>query len=281
MANIAELANVPEISFIESMSLEETEAMAMEQYQRAFKELTGRDAELGTADTRRLLIKAFALVEYQTMQYIDAKGRMELLKTSTGAALDNLAALFGIYRKEAEKARSTERFTLSEPRAEVVAIPAGTRVKTKSGKYFNTLDYAEIKPGDDHVDVMIQAEEAGAGSSGIMAGDIDTLVDTIPYVASVENITDSTGGLDVEDDTSLTERVYLAPSKYSCAGPRDAYAYFVREWRSDVEDVQITSPSPCMVEIYVVMEGGRVPNETEQESLAEYINGETDRKSVV
>ena len=277
MANIAELSNVPEISFIESMSLEETEAMAMEQYQRAFKELTGRDAELGTADTRRLLIKAFALVEYQTMQYIDAKGRMELLKTSTGAALDNLAALFGIYRKEAEKARSTERFTLSEPRAEVVAIPAGTRVKTKSGKYFNTLDYAEIKPGDDHVDVMIQAEEAGAGSSGIMAGDIDTLVDTIPYVASVENITDSTGGLDVEDDTSLTERVYLAPSKYSCAGPRDAYAYFVREWRSDVEDVQITSPSPCMVEIYVVMEGGRVPNETEQESLAEYINGETIR----
>ena len=277
MANIAELANVPEISFIESMSLEETEAMAMEQYQRAFKELTGRDAELGTADTRRLLIKAVALVEYQTMQYIDAKGRMELLKTSTGAALDNLAALFGIYRKEAEKARSTERFTLSEPRAEVVAIPAGTRVKTKSGKYFNTLDYAEIKPGDDHVDVMIQAEEAGAGSSGIMAGDIDTLVDTIPYVASVENITDSTGGLDVEDDTSLTERVYLAPSKYSCAGPRDAYAYFVREWRSDVEDVQITSPSPCMVEIYVVMEGGRVPNETEQESLAEYINGETIR----
>ncbi len=277
MANIAELANVPEISFIESMSLEETEAMAMEQYQRAFKELTGRDAELGTADTRRLLIKAFALVEYQTMQYIDAKGRMELLKTSTGAALDNLAALFGIYRKEAEKARSTERFTLSEPRAEVVAIPAGTRVKTKSGKYFNTLDYAEIKPGDDHVDVMIQAEEAGAGSSGIMAGDIDTLVDTIPYVASVENITDSTSGLDVEDDTSLTERVYLAPSKYSCAGPRDAYAYFVREWRSDVEDVQITSPSPCMVEIYVVMEGGRVPNETEQESLAEYINGETIR----
>jgi len=277
LANIRELANVPEISFIEGLTLEETEALVLEQYRRTYKALTGKDAELGEADSRRLLIKAFALVEYQTMQYIDAKGRMELLKTSTGAALDNLAALFGIYRKEAEKARSTERFTLSEPRAEVVAIPAGTRVKTKSGKYFNTLDYAEIKPGDDHVDVMIQAEEAGAGSSGIMAGDIDTLVDTIPYVASVENITDSTGGLDVEDDTSLTERVYLAPSKYSCAGPRDAYAYFVREWRSDVEDVQITSPSPCMVEIYVVMEGGRVPNETEQESLAEYINGETIR----
>lgn len=277
MANIAELANVPEISFIENMSLEEAESLALEQYQRAFKELTGRDAELGAADPRRLLIKAFALVEYQTMQYINAKGRMELLKTSTGAALDNLAALFGIYRKEAEKAKSTERFTLSEPRQEVVAIPAGTRVKTKSGKYFNTLDYAEISPGEAHVDVMIQAEEAGAGSSGIIAGDIDTLVDPIPYVASVENTTASTGGLDVEDDTSLTKRIYLAPSKYSCAGPRDAYEYYVREWRSDVEDVQITSPSPCVVEIYVVMEGGRIPNETERESLTEYISGENIR----
>jgi len=159
----------------------------------------------------------------------------------------------------------------------VVAIPAGTRVKTQSGKYFNTLDYAQIEPGETFVDVMIQAEEAGAASSGILAGDIDTLVDPIPYVAAVENITESTGGLDVEDDTSLTERTYLAPSKYSCAGPRDAYEYYVREWRSDVEDVQITSPSPCVVEIYVVMAGGKLPNETERKSLEEYINGETIR----
>lgn len=148
---------------------------------------------------------------------------------------------------------------------------------TLSGKYFNTLDYAEIAPGENHVDVIIQAEEAGAGSSGILAEDIDTLVDPIPYIAAVKNTTDSTGGLDVEDDTSLTQRIYLAPSKYSSAGPRDAYEYYVREWRSDVEDVQITSPSPCVVEIYVVMEGGRLPNETEQESLTEYINGETIR----
>ena len=124
---------------------------------------------------------------------------------------------------------------------------------------------------------MIQAEEAGAGSSGIMAGDIDTLVDPIPYVASVENITESAGGLDTEDDTSLTERTYLAPSKYSCAGPKDAYEYFVREWRTDLEDVQITSPSPCVVEIYVVMAGGRLPNETEREDLERYINGESIR----
>lgn len=85
---------------------------------------------------------------------------------------------------------------------------------------------------------------------------------------------ESTGGLDVEDDDSLTERAYLAPSRFSCAGPRDAYEYHVRDWRSDVTDVQITSPEPCVIAIYFVMEGGRLPNATEREELAEYISGE-------
>ena len=127
------------------------------------------------------------------------------------------------------------------------------------------------------MDVDVQAEEAGAESSGIAAGEIDTLVDPIPYVASVESIEASTGGLDIEDDDGLTERVWLAPSKYSCAGPRDAYAYYVKEWRTDVDDVQIVSPEPCVVHVYVVLDGGVLPTETEREELAAYLNGDTIR----
>ena len=163
---------------------------------------------------------------------------------------------------------------LAEARADTVAVPAGTRVKTQGGRYFNTLDYAEIPPGVTYVDTIVQAEEAGAESSGILTGEINILVDPIPYIASVSNVDESTGGLDVEDDDSLTERAYLAPSRFSCAGPRDAYEYHVREWRSDVTDVQITSPEPCVIAIYFVMEGGRLPNATEREELAEYISGE-------
>lgn len=277
MSDIRQLANVPEISFIENMTLQETEAVVLEQYRRLYRELTGQELELGDADPKTLLIKAFSLVQYQVMQYIDAKGRMELLKTSTGGALDNLAALLGIARKGATRATAKERFTLSAPRSEVVAVPAGTRVKTQSGRYFNTVAYAQIPPGEICVEVIVQAEEAGRGSSGILTGDIDILVDPIPYIVSVTNLIESTGGLDVEDDDSLTERTWLAPSKYSCAGPRDAYEYYVREWRSDLSDVQIVSPTPCVVEIYLVMEDGRLPNETERESLEEYINGETIR----
>ena len=271
MSNIKELANVPEISFIENMSLQETEELVRANYTRIFKELTGQDAELGEADAKNLIIKSFSLVLYQVMQYVEAKGRAELLKTSTGDALDALAALFGITRQEARRATCIVRFTLSGQRSEPTAIPAGTRVKTQDGKYFNTVDYAEVTAGELTVDV------AGAESSGIAAGEIDTLVDPIPYVASVESIEASTGGLDIEDDDGLTERVWLAPSKYSCAGPRDAYAYYVKEWRTDVDDVQIVSPEPCVVHVYVVLDGGVLPTETEREELAAYLNGDTIR----
>ena len=155
MSDIRQLANVPEISFIENMTLQETEAVVLEQYRRLYRELTGQELELGDADPKTLLIKAFSLVQYQVMQYIDAKGRMELLKTSTGGALDNLAALLGIARKGATRATAKERFTLSAPRSEVVAVPAGTRVKTQSGRYFNTVAYAQIPPGEICVDMRL------------------------------------------------------------------------------------------------------------------------------
>lgn len=59
MSNIKELANVPEISFIENMSLQETEELVRANYLRVYKELTGEDGTIGEADTKNLLIKSF------------------------------------------------------------------------------------------------------------------------------------------------------------------------------------------------------------------------------
>lgn len=280
MSNITELANCPELNFIEHMTLQETEEQLRALYAKNYREITGSDPVIGAADPLNLLMKAFAAMEYQTMQYADTKGRMEMLNTSTGEALDALAALVGISRKGPTRATATVRFTLSEIQAGVVAVPAGTRVKTEDGKYFNTLDYAEIQKGETHTDVMVQAQEAGAGSSGILIGSIKILVDPIQYIGSVSNTTESTGGLDTEDDDSLTRRIYLAPSVYSCAGPRDAYEYYAREWRGDVADVRVDSPNPDEVNIYFTIEdenGVRLPNSTELEDMKEYMSAETMR----
>lgn len=280
MSNISELSGCPELNFIENMTLRETEEQLKALYTRYYREITGKEPELGEADPLNLLMKAFAAMEYQTMQYADTKGRMELLKTSTGEALDALGALVGVNRKGPTRATATVRFTLSEARSSVTAIPAGTRVKTEDGKYFNTLGYAEIGAGDSYTDTVVQAEEAGAGSDGLLPGSIKILVDPIPYIASAVNTTESTGGLDTEDDDSLTRRIYLSPSVYSCAGPRDAYEYYAREWRGDVADVRTDSPEPNQVDIYFVIQdedGLRLPNPTELAEMKAYMSGESMR----
>lgn len=114
MSNIAELENAPELSFINHMTLRETEELVRENFVRAYREITGQDPETSEASIAYLIAKAFCAVEYQTMQYVDAKGRAELLKTSTGDALDSLANLLGLTRKTPSKATAMQRFTASE-----------------------------------------------------------------------------------------------------------------------------------------------------------------------
>ena len=77
----------------------------------------------------------------------------------------------------------TIRFTLADAKQPgAVGIPAQTRVRTQDGIYFATMDYAEITPGSQYVDVEAEAEEEGAASSGIEEGQINQLVDPIPYM---------------------------------------------------------------------------------------------------
>lgn len=279
MSQIKELANAPVVSIIEHTTLQETRDEAINAYIKHYKELTGEDIELAPADPKRLLLLSMADIEHQTRQMAQAKYEQEMLNTSTGEALDQLALIPGLTRNSAAYAVATERFHIQEPLEQVIAIPAGTRVKTQNEQYFNTLSYAEIKKGETYVDTTIQAEEAGTGSSGIIVGQINTLVDPIPYVSSVENTTESEGGTDIEDDDSLTRRVYLAPSGFSSAGPEDAYKYFCAAWRSDVDDIKIVAPEtePCNIYIYFVLEGGRLPTDTELESMRSYISAKTMR----
>lgn len=198
--------------------------MVSDWYNEKYKELTGTAPVLGDAAPEKLLQYAIAMLGGQTLQYIQDKGNGELLATSYGDYLDQLAANLGVTRKPADRATVTLRFTLADTRNNAVGIPAGTRVRTENSLYFNTLDYAEVKAGELTADVLAQAQEAGAESNGIETGAINTLVDPIPYMERVTNIEASHGGTDTEDDDALSERVFLAPSVFSCAGPADANA---------------------------------------------------------
>ena len=261
------------------MTLEDVNNLVTEIYTRNYKAVNGTAPPLHSADPITLTLKSISELYYMVLQVAEKRTRCALLKTATGAALDNMGLPFGVKRNEATYATVTIRFNLSAEQKTVVMIPHGTRVRTAAGIYFATTAYAQIAIGETYVDVLAQAEVVGASGNDVPIGVVDTLVDAIPYVAAVENVDTSSGGADAESDDSLTRRIWLSPTTYSCAGPRDAYEYWAMSFRSDVENAIAVSPrsQPCTVYIFFMLTGGRMPSEKDMSEMQAYLMNEARR----
>lgn len=270
MSNITELANLPELSFIDNATLQDVKDEIISDYLAKLSEL-GEKAELGTAHPDRLIMYAAAAQIYQCMQYIDRGAKMNFLKYSEGDFLDSLAAYKGLIRNAAERATLTLEFTLSAPQTEVVPVPGGTRVKTDSNKYFITDNYMEIPVGELTGKVTATAYEGGTAYNGVAVGEIKTLVDPVGYIQSVTNITVSRGGADIESDDNLTLRIYQSPPTYSVAGPAAAYEYWARFSRGDIADVKAYSPSASEVNIVFILKDGVLPDEQDLAEMEDYL----------
>lgn len=275
MSNIKALENIPEISFIDGVTLQDVKDEMLTDYTQKYQELTGKTAVLSDADPVRLAMLSAAAQIYQAMQYVDRSGKQDLLKYSYGEFLDNLGAMKKLERKPASYATLKMKFSMTSARGEVTAIPGGTRVATESGLYFMTDAYAEIPAGEISTEVKATAMSAGKESNGLAEGTVIMIVDPLPYIAAVSNTTVSVGGADVESDNDFTERIYKAPAGYSVAGPTEAYEYHAKNFRSDVEDVKAYTPSPCAVNILFLLDGGRLPTEDDLLGMEAYMSAET------
>ena len=273
---IEQLENLPEVSFIDDMTLENVKANLISRYQTKKEELTGKPCNLEQADPVTLILYALAVELYQIYLYVDRTGKMNLLKYAYDGFLDHKAASKGVTRFPAEAAKCTVRFSLADTMDSAVSIPEGTRVKA-GNIYFATDEYTEVPAGSLYADVICTCETLGEAGNGIAIGSVNKIADSVPYIESVFNITESSGGAEIEDDDDLADRIYLAPSGYSVAGPMDAYRYFVFECNPKVSSVIVNSPSPCVVDIYVLMEGGVLPTDAEKQEIADYLSDDSRR----
>ncbi len=256
---ISELANLPDISFIDDMTLTRLQAKMVSDFQTRYKEITNTEYALQRADPVSLCLYAAAVQIYQAMLYVDKAGKMDLLKYSYGAYLDHLAALKGLTRLPAAPATVTMRFTLSAVRPSAISIPQGTRV-SDGNLYYATTEYAEVPAGDTYIDVIATCMTPGSEGNSPELGTITTLVDPISYMGSVINVEKPTGGSDIETDDELRERVYYAPSGYSVAGPSGAYEYWTKAYNTSIADVKVLSPDPGEVVVEFILDGGELPN---------------------
>ena len=272
------IKSLPDISFIDNKDIDQVRQEMVADYESFISEATGQTVTLERSSVHRMELYAAAAQIYQAMQYIDRQGKQSILKYSYSDFLDNLAIFKGVTRNPATPATTTLRFTLSAERDTATGIPQGTRVSTAGAIYFATDVYAEIPAGSTTVDVPATCTVAGTDGNGFAAGELATIVDPIPYVASVTNTTATEGGAEIESDDDLAERVFLAPGAYSTAGPEDGYLYHAKAYSPAIGDVVATSDQEAgTVDIVFIMADGSTPGEEMIEGLEGYLQGKTIR----
>lgn len=247
------LANLPEIQFVD------TDASKVERdVITTYESISGK--KLYPGDPVRLFLEGLAYLIAQQRFVIDYSAKQNLLAYAEDEYLDHLGILTDTERLPARAAQTTMRFSIGEARESAVLIPKGTRVTPGDQLYFATDEAAEIPAGDTSVTVSATCRQAGAAGNGYISGQIDKMVDPVEHVTTVANTTLSLGGADQESDDNLRQRIQLAPEKYSSAGPDLGYRYWALEAHQDILDVSVLSPSPGVVEVYILMQGGAPPS---------------------
>lgn len=261
MSETSVFDSYPDISFIDDMSLSDAMEQMKGWYEEQYQEITGESIVLHDADPEKLRLDTIAYMYYQNLIYLDFIGKQNLLKYSTNWFLDNVGARCGIHRNGPTAATVTIKFTLSSIRESATVIPAGTRCTSGDDVFFEVIEDCEIPPGELSMEVRCTCTEPGEIGNEYAIGEINDMVDVIPYVQSVSNVTESSGGTDDEEDEDFAERVFLKPSTYSTTGIEDAYIYLTKSADGNIGDVRVTSPKPCCVNIYFILKNGELPGD--------------------
>ena len=208
--------------------------------------VTGLESGVGEplypGDERRIFGEALVASLVAYVSKANDAARQTMLRYARGQVLDAIGERLGVERLQATPSSCTVRFTLSATFDRAITIPASTRVTTDGSVYWLTSAPCPIAAGETTGDVEAVCETPGTSGNGYAAGSIATLVDLQPYVASVANLDETGGGDDgepytTEGDDRLRERIRIAPSKLSTAGPEQAYVYWAMSADAGIADV--------------------------------------------
>ncbi|HWI48077.1 MAG TPA: baseplate J/gp47 family protein [Rummeliibacillus sp.] len=225
------------------------------------------EEETGEKLTNNLPKRAFvkALVAYVAQQYyrVDNGLKQKLLSYAEDEPLDHIGEESETTRLDESYATTTMLLTLSSGRTSNFKIPAGTRVVVGENIFFATKEDITVTTEQNEINFVMQCTEPGSFANGYLPGEINTLVDVdnIPYAISIVNTTTTSGGADVEDNDNYAERIRTAPSKYSTAGPDDAYIYWAKSAHQAIQDVEVDSPTPGVTRLTILLQNGELPSE--------------------
>lgn len=248
------LNDLPDIEFV---SADEQEILA--EIINLYTSITGRTLTQG--DPVRLFLYVIVLIVVMLCNKINYTGKQNLLRYAEGSNLDHLGILVGVERMGEKFAITTMKITLSEARDVATIIPAGTRGTAGDNVFFAINHDVSILAGTIDAEAAASCTVAGTVGNGYLPGEINKIVDPIPYVAKMVNITTSEGGADIETDDSLREAIREAPEGFSVAGPVGEYIRIAKRASTLIVDVSVTTPKPGQVLIVPLLNEGGIPGE--------------------
>lgn len=251
---MSKLDNLADIVFVDA-DADEVESYVIGRYEA----ITGRT--LAKGDPVRLFLLTITALIVLLLNKINETGKQNLLRYATGDNLDHLGALVGVERIPAKAAVTTMRVKLSAQLQTATIIPAGTRFTAGDNVFFALDAPLVIEAGITSGDGSATCLTKGELGNGYIAGQLKTLVDPVPYVDGVANITTSEGGAEIQSDDSYREDIRLAPENFSTAGPEGAYIYHAKRASSKITDVTVWSPEAGKVEVRPLLAGGKLPGE--------------------
>lgn len=276
MLDFSVVQNFPDVNFVDT-SIDSLLSDAITAYQQTYFNLTGKTVTVQPGDDVYILLYSEATRKYSILQSINNAGRMNLLKYSTGDYLKHLGANTGNVESDPMPAVTSITFTLGATQPQPVIIQKGTRVTAGDGVYFATDEAATIPIGNTSVTVSTTCTTTGSAGNGYVPGQLNILVDTniAPLVTSVTNTQTTDGGSDAQSEASFKEQIFSGnQGGYSVAGPKNAYDYLARQYSSAVIDTYPVSPSANVINQYILLTGGTLPNQTFLNDLMAYINSD-------
>ncbi len=217
----------------------------------AFESAAGRT--LQPAQVERLLINLYAYRESLVRNAIQYAGEQNLLAFANFPMLDYLGQLLGVVRLASQPATTILRFTLAAALTVQFTIPAGTLAGTGDGRFAFATDLPLLIPaGSTAASVSATATTPGPDANGYLAGQVNVLLNPNASIAGVSNTSVTTGGAAPETDDHLRARIQAAPNQFSVAGPAGAYRFFALGADPAIVDVQVLSPAPGQVSVYIL-----------------------------
>jgi hypothetical protein len=166
----------------------------------------GRLTDRNPGSVTTTLAEAFARQYAVLHKQMDMIYRSAFVETATGTALDHVAALLDVSRRDAKFAGGEVLFRRSTPAPGDIAIPVGTQVSTADGTVFETTAPRTLRRDQLSVVVPVRAQLEGAAGA-VPAGAITVVNRPIFGIEGVLNERATFFAAERETDEELRRRI--------------------------------------------------------------------------